>query len=468
MIANSQSQRANEQLLGQLLAVSLYRISVCEMFLFFLLFGFFEFSEVSMNIDFTKLYEDKCWKDVIELWGENSELFTGNVALNVLAEAHRQLGDINSAGKAISDSIDVNPNNNWTRVIKFNVDEQRFGVEYALDELYQYLLVSNFSSESLIRIFVDKSVSVNEFSRSQEANSHRSVIRSGIGPKYCIALQCFNKADVLRKVLDRLIKCNSQGDFELIIIQDMYLEEDAGKYQEGWNDVRSLLKEFYFELVAKFGSVTVIYNNENLGTAPTCKKLLDRASKLYEGFVFIEDNCLLSKDALVLSKEFLRNHVGMDSKYWFATCESINFDSKSNEVSEEQVNNVLPSESDLNQWKAMCGELNFVPSTCFITTSQVWREVSNIRGFVRGPESLSKYTSSLGKKTLFPLIPRASDIGMLHALGYSVKHLSLEGVKEIKNTYYFPDYHDTDIELSVAEQPLVDMIYSISTAKIQS
>jgi hypothetical protein len=83
--------------------------------------------------------------------------------------------------------------------------------------------------------------------------------------------------------------------------------------------------------------------------------------------------------------------------------------------------------------------LEFVPSTCFMTTREIWKICANIRSFTRGPESLTQFLKPLERKTLAPLVPRASDVGMLHELGYSVAMLGAENVKEIKQTYLLSD-----------------------------
>jgi hypothetical protein len=43
--------------------------------------------------------------------------------------------------------------------------------------------------------------------------------------------------------------------------------------------------------------------------------------------------------------------------------------------------------------------------------------------------------TAMGRKTVSPLVPRASDIGMQHELGYSVTLMGRNNVKETKTTY---------------------------------
>lgn len=415
-----------------------------------------------MKTDFIELHKNKQWDDIISLFEETPNSFESNVDFNILSEAYYHKGDHKSSNTFINKSLQMVSKNNWTRSIKFENDIKLKNIEYALDELYNHLSDINYESETLIRTFIDNSMKIGEFTRSQEVNLKRGVIKNSGNSSYCIAIQCFNKVDLLEEVFNRLLICTHSGNFELVILQDMYMENDKEKYHEGWSAVRSLISSYHSALSKKFGTVTTIFNNTNFGTAPSCRKLLNYVAKVYEGFIFIEDDCLLSKDALVLTEEFINSHIDEDNN-WFATCESINFDAQKYDIPKSEVDSILSNINNIDTLKDLYCKLDFVPSTCFITKSSIWNKISNIRAFIRGPESLSKYLLMSNKKTLFPLVPRASDIGMLHELGYSVKHLTLAGVKEYKNIYYLPDYEHLEIQLKLAEKKVVDSIYAETT-----
>ena len=80
-------------------------------------------------------------------------------------------------------------------------------------------------------------------------------------------------------------------------------------------------------------------------------------------------------------------------------------------------------------------QLAFVPSTCFGTTAAIWAMCAEVRSFTRGPESLSRYVRALRRLSIGPVVQRASDIGMLHPLGYSVTNRGRDMVGEQKETY---------------------------------
>jgi len=182
-----------------------------------------------------------------------------------------------------------------------------------------------------------------------------------------------------------------------------------------------------------FFSVEVLQNERNLGTAPTCRRMLDHVANNYSGFVFIEDDCLLAPSALDWCRHHMKKTVNTTGP-WFLSAESIFFDRQDREITAEQ-HKKLADFAGLPAIRNAYHLLNFVPSTCFGTTSDIWRICANVRSFTRGPESLTRYMTAMGRKTVSPLVPRASDIGMQHELGYSVTLMGRNNVKETKTTY---------------------------------
>ena len=404
-----------------------------------------------------ELYKDQRWHEILERHNNNLSDSNSSQHLNIVADAYFHTGDSCSAIEFIEKSLLLNFDNEWTRVIKFNI-EKASCIDKALHELYSYLSNNQAGTETLFKLFVDESSKQNEFIRSSEINLRREEIKNHHNNTKCIALQCFNKPDVLEKVICSILNCNSKENFDLVIIQDYFKESDIEKYINGWQSVREIISKYSLKLITNFKSFRFIRNDKNFGTAPTCKKLLDIVANEYDSFIFIEDDCILSKDALVVASYFIDNYISIEN-YWYATCESINFNSKSKLFRQEHIDSIINKIEDLNSLHFMYGELNFVPSTCFISKSEIWKLSSNIRSFVRGPESLTAYIQSIGKKTIFPLVPRANDIGMTHELGYSVKHLSASGVKEHKNTYFMSALDVDHIDMQKADKTQIDQIY---------
>ncbi len=157
----------------------------------------------------------------------------------------------------------------------------------------------------------------------------------------------------------------------------------------------------------------------------------------------------------------LEKYISSD-KYPFGSCESIMFNSKNVDYSSDEIDEKLKS-IDVNRFDASLFEVSFVPSTCFITKSHIWFDYSNIRSFIRGPESLNLYIKINSKVTLMPVVPRAKDIGMLDELGYSVKNLGFDGVKELKNTYYISTRKEKVLGFDFIDSSKVDELFYLTS-----
>ena len=205
--------------------------------------------------------------------------------------------------------------------------------------------------------------------------------------------------------------------------------------------------------------------SESCCPSQALRRLLDKVCERYEGFVFLEDDCIFSADALEWTHELLEKHIS-PYDHWFGSCESIFFDSKF----------AIPPVGDLDALRRFAESeaildsyvlLDFLPSTCFITRKEIWSVCSEIRSFVEGPESLTAFLSSMNRKTIAPVVPRASDIGMLHQFGYSVSNLGLGQVKEIKNTYLMSSAENRSEALKLYAGNL-DLLFSASVRLNQS
>jgi len=174
-----------------------------------------------------------------------------------------------------------------------------------------------------------------------------------------------------------------------------------------------------------------------LGTAPSCRRLIDHISQNHDGFLFVEDDCPLSRSALEWTRYHLENNIKFEGS-WFVSCESICFDSADRKIEAETVE-VLQKIASHSLISHAYTYVDFVPSTCFSTRTDLWRLCANVRSFTRGPESLSLLMQTFGRKTIMPIVPRAADIGMNHELGYSANSLGLENVKENKNVFHLSD-----------------------------
>jgi hypothetical protein len=253
-----------------------------------------------------------------------------------------------------------------------------------------------------------------------------------------VALQSFSKVDTLEKVFESLLKLDGCEYHSLIIIQD----SDVGatiseRHKRGRRDVKNLISEWLPSLSSIFFSVEYLQNERNLGTAPTCRRLLDFVASKYEGFLFIEDDCILSSTSVTWAFDQLQRRID-PLGHWFVTCESSFFDREDRPITPD-ISARLERIASHDRLRDAVHLLNYVPSTCFGTTSAIWQLCRGPRSFTRGPESLSMFVLREGHKTISPVVPRASDIGMLHELGYSFSSVGAN-VREKKNTILLAPY----------------------------
>jgi len=351
------------------------------------------------------------------------------------ATALLRLGDLPAADSHICNGLSLEPYSIWGRQLKFEVDISLGKVDEAFHQLAAFVRANDDGElEDVKALLVLKAVEFGKFSLAKAINETRSVIQDvPAPPRYAICVQFFNKADTLALTLECLIKARQAKDFALVLIQDSSRETPAGRrYINECAEAEATFIQFLPRLSEIFFSVEFMKNKKNLGTAPTCRRVLDSVCRRYAGFLFIEDDCLLSEDALEWSSFHLRTSIVPEGP-WFVTAESIFFDAQDRSIDHSFRDRLTRIARD----EAVSGShvlLDFVPSTCFGTTAELWQRCKSVRSFTRGPESLSAYMRRIGVQTLSPLVPRASDIGMQHPLGYSVGNLGQMNVRESKHT----------------------------------
>lgn len=351
------------------------------------------------------------------------------------AESLRQLERLDDALLVVDEALQLRPHDNWGQAIRFELLLKLGRVDDAFDGLRHHVLHGNPEAETLKATLVDRAVSLGRFDLAGEVNEARAVIQaSRPRARHAVAIQCFNKPDTLEQVFRHLLACEGTRAFGLVILQDSAVgSPKQDRYQADTEAVQALIGQWLPRLLQAFESVELLQNPRNLGTAPSCRHLLDRVSERFDGVLFIEDDCLLAPDALAWTQHLLQHHIH-PSGCWFGTCESIFFDARERTVAPEVLAR-LSRYAELDEAHSAYLTLNFVPSTCFITTAQIWRLCAGVRSFTRGPESLSKFVAGTPHRTAAPVLPRAADVGMLHDNGYSVAQLGKGNVKEIKNTY---------------------------------
>lgn len=334
----------------------------------------------------------------------------------------------------IERGLALEPESRWGNSILFEAYRLSGQAKVGLERFAAFInSADDYESEKTW--FVQWAAEFDMLDLAAEMNEKRDVIRNVPKmPRFALGIQCFCKADTLEKVFLSLLALDNAQKFSLVIIQDCIDPvSNRDRYFSGHREVRNTIKRYLHEFQNKFYSVEYLSNQSNLGTAPTCRRLVDHICSKYDGFVFIEDDCVLAPSALDWAAYHLENTISPKGP-WFVTCESSYFDKELKTLTE-------PTKQRLAAIAAQDAIKNsyiyndFVNSTCFATTSDIWEICASYRSFTRGPESLTRFVKTKGAKTVAPIVPRCADIGMLHELGYSVANMGAENVRERKDTF---------------------------------
>jgi tetratricopeptide (TPR) repeat protein len=344
-----------------------------------------------------------------------------------------KLGRPAEAVPIIERGLEISKNSRWGHHLLFNARLASQAIEDAFTKYAEFIECGE-DLEDEKAWYVERAADLELFDIADRMNLTREVIRSVPPvPKYALAIQCFCKDDTLEKVFEAACALRRAKEFSLIVLQDNPLKSRKQDiYMGPWNSVRGVLNKWTSRLSESFFSVEFISNTVNLGTTPSCKRLIDYALRRHLGFLFIEDDCILAPAALEWTLYHLENMISTSGP-WFVTCESSFFDREDREISEEKMS-TLGRLAKSDQLRDVYVMNKFVNSTCFATTKEIWNICGSVRSFTRGCDNLSSFVANRSAGTISPVVPLASDIGMLHELGYSVASYGAQKVRELKNT----------------------------------
>ena len=250
-----------------------------------------------------------------------------------------------------------------------------------------------------------------------------------------VVIQCFAKTDTLKGLLDSLLGCEGHRDVDLTIWQDSaYGSRREEEFTGAATEVHAFVIDFISEHGRRFRTLDYRLNERNLGPYGTCKVALDHAFSKHEFAILIEDDILLSSDALLWFDKVYRLGLLHDGRNWAIAGQSIFFDSRGRDVDQDFVataSRFALEQNLVNQFTVH----QFVPSACFATTRRWWAEFRSTRGEPRGDVLLCNRTKEEGWGCVFPIVPRAKDVGMLHDYGFSVTIHSKDGVQAITTPY---------------------------------
>ncbi len=251
-----------------------------------------------------------------------------------------------------------------------------------------------------------------------------------------VVVQCFNKPDTVRGVLESLCKCEGASRVDLIVWQDGVIgSRRQSEFEEPCNNVREFVTSFASEHKEKFSSIEVYENAWNLGPYKTCKVAMDLAFINHDLAILTEDDVIFSRDALVWFSELRDAGLLEQENVWAIAAESIFFDAREKTVDPSFIEAALAAAAEqqlINKYTAQ----KFIPSSCFATSRRRWSEFGETRGETNGDVTLCRRCEAENRRCVAPVIARGKDVGMLHDLGYSVSiHTKVGVLSAAKHTY---------------------------------
>lgn len=260
-----------------------------------------------------------------------------------------------------------------------------------------------------------------------------------------LVVAVFVKDDLIQAQIDSLVCLEKIDTYRVIFYQDNILDSpkyNTSHYAIKLDNVKSIIERN----LARFKNATFLRNDINIRPFGICKKAMDYAFMESEYAIFLEDDVFLAKNALHWFDYFYDTHQLHWDIYKFVTGESIFYNSKCMDKtpSKERLS-VIRSEISSEKYHQYFIEINnFLTSSIFATTKDIWNtEIRDMRGSLNGECVLNDAINKNKWRVIFPVVPFAKDIGMLHDDGWSVAWHGKHGVKEIKNTYLMADEFET-------------------------
>ena len=250
-----------------------------------------------------------------------------------------------------------------------------------------------------------------------------------------LVIQIFVKLDTTQGLCESLLRCEKIDELSVIFWCDSPINSrQEVRYTALQQEVCDYISTFIDLNSNRFHSIELKVNEVNLGTCKTCQVAMDYAFKNHTFGIFVEDDVIFSSDAISWFQAIRKQGLLEDERYWAITGESIFFNAENRRLPEgwQEEMRQLAIRDDLAKYYIAH---NFLPSTCFATTIEKWKEFGYTRGQPLGDVDVCNRCAIEGRYGIFPVVPRVKDVGMLHENGFSVLIHTAAGVSEIKNTY---------------------------------
>jgi len=209
-----------------------------------------------------------------------------------------------------------------------------------------------------------------------------------------ICINTFVKIKDVFLLLNTLNNCVNANKYKIFISIDStnnmpYLHRDHWIVQN-----KILEKELIKYITSKeynFKSIDLMILNTNYGPYKSCKTMIDIGFKFSDYIIFLEDDCVVSKDFL-LYHEYMYNHYVYKHPKTFAISGSSIY---------------IPEKYDFPYYHIdKIYYANWVPSFEFGITYKIWKNFGHLREEQEGDIHFAQACNNLDMHTFYPFIPR--------------------------------------------------------------
>lgn len=378
----------------------------------------------------------------------------------LLALAKHRLGEHNDAIQNVRQGLDKSPESNWGLNLAVAIYRLLQRHSECLDLLLRLVSLPSADAENYetaAEYFAEVG-NWDEAAKYSNLRRDRFIATRRADPTFAgregltLVVQAFARVDRICELLDSLNLAKGRKACNLVICIDNAINSKNQKKYAGPNkEVISSVSARMPILLESYNSVTLSINPVNLGTALTAQRACDLGFALTDNVVFFEEDCIVAVGMLSWFK-FGLDQIRKNDSYWFVGGESPFFDSKGKTVPSD-IYAAAQKIAKVDKVRKSYVEENYVPSTCFATTIDIWKKVRKVRGLPRGAEHISTFLGENNKKTIFPSVPFVKDVGMQDELGYSVAKLGKAGVQEAKTVYLLNDTVEGSFDMADFNAP---------------
>ena len=260
----------------------------------------------------------------------------------------------------------------------------------------------------------------------------------------CILILINIKDDLILNMINNICLVENINNCKIIFWQNSLNGNKfftAEKYGKNHLQCGHIIKKNLF----KFSNAEYILNEPSQNLYIDRHKAIDYCYNFSDNVIYVEDDIIMSKEFVNYFLYFIKNElIGTEpGKNQFIAGESIFFDSKNIEVSENFINKIKKIISD-NELHKYYINVDFTPSSCLLFNIKIWEQIKKKSQGSLGMTFLNNFCKENNYKYVCPVVSLCQDIGMLHDMGYSVRIHGKEKVKEIKNSYIMNEYNNNE------------------------